>query len=755
MTMNKLVILFALLTFFSGCASVQQNKENGKNKSLAGFVDPYIGSDLHGHVFVGASVPFGAVQLGPCNIYKGWDWCSGYHYSDSIMIGFAHTHLSGTGCTDLGDILIMPSTGELQVKPGTQTNYKSGFASLYSHQSEIAEPGYYAVTLERYQIRAELTATERVGMHKYTFLSASEGNIIIDLKQGLEDKAIRTYLKKVDDHTIAGYRVSDGWSKDQRIYFALQTSRPFADFVIYNDSIKLSGKSASDESLKGVMSFKNLAKNDSVLLKVGISPVSIENAMLNMEKEIPGWEFTAIRTKAFSSWNKHLDRVKINADSVTMRVFNTALFHTMIAPTLYNDCNGEYLGADKKVYQSTKFNNYTTFSLWDSYRAANPLFTLTDPERVSDFTNSMLELYKQEGKLPEWHLMGFDNRVMIGYNAVPVIVDAYLKGIKGFDVNLAYEAVVKTAMRSDRGVQYVKSLGYMPSDLEPESVAKALEYSIYDWGIAQMAKDLGKKDDYEYFMKRSKYYKNYFDPTDGFFKGKKANGTWRTGFNPLASSHRDDEFCEGNAWQYLWLVPHDVPGLIDLLGGNEKFIAKLDQLFQIQEKLGEGASVDISGLIGMYAQGNEPCHHITYMYAFAGEQWKTAEKVRHIMNELYTDKPDGLCGNEDCGQMSAWYVWSAMGFYPVNPQNGVYVFGSPAIDDAEISVPGGKTFKIIAHENSQKNIYIQSVLLNGKKYTRSYIRHQDIMNGGKLEFFMGSKPNKDFGKNKADMPGQF
>jgi len=720
--------------------------------NLSEYVDPYIGSDQHGHVFVGASVPFGAVQLGPCNIYKGWDWCSGYHYSDSIMVGFAHTHLSGTGCTDLGDILVMPTTGELQMKPGSQINYRSGYASLYSHKTEIVEPGYYAVTLDRYQVRAELTATERVGIHKYTFLSDSDANIIIDLKQGLEDKAIKTYLKKLDDNTIVGYRFSDGWSKDQRVYFALKTSRPFTDFTIYNDSIKLSGVTAEKESLKGVLSFKNLAKNDSILLKVGISPVSVENAMLNIEKEVPAWNFEALRTQSLSSWNQQMNPLSIKADPVTMRVFYTALFHTMIAPTLYNDYNGEYLGADKKVYKNGKFNNYTTFSLWDSYRAANPLFTLTQPGRVSDFINSMLELYKQEGKLPEWHLMGFDNRVMIGYNAVPVIVDAYFKGIKGYDVNTAYQAVVKTAMRDDRGVQYVKSLGYMPCDLELESVAKAMEYSIYDWGIAQMAKDLGNTDDYEYFMRRSKYYKNYFDPKDGFFKGKKQDGSFRTGFNPVASSHRDDEFCEGNAWQYLWLVPHDVPGLINLRGGNEKFIAKLDMLFQLNEKLGKGASADISGLIGMYAHGNEPNHHITYLYAFAGEQWKTAEKVRQIMRELYTDKPDGLCGNEDCGQMSAWYIWSAMGFYPVNPQNGIYVFGSPAIQEANISLPGNKRFTVVAHDNSPANIYIQSVLLNGAKYTKTYIRHQDILKGGTLEFFMGSKPNKNFGKDMADMP---
>lgn len=752
--MKNIILFLIAFSILSGCNSpvVKTNSDGSTNHTLTEFVDPLIGSNLHGHVFVGANVPFGAVQLGPDNFYRGWDWCSGYHFSDSIMIGFSHTHLSGTGCTDLGDILIMPTTGELNVKQGSVNNYKDGYASLYNHKTQSVSPGYYAVQLERYGIFAELTTSERVGMHKYTIPSNEDANVIIDLKHGSEDVAIETFLEQTDENTITGYRISNGWSMDQRIYFVLKASRPFNNFTIFNDSIRIAGKSATKPSLKGVMNFSK--SDEPLLLKVGISPVSVENALINLNVEIPGWDFNQIRQRAEALWEKELNLIQIKSDPEIQRIFYTALYHTMIAPTLYNDVNGDYLGADKVVYNSLEFNNYTTFSLWDTYRAANPLFTLLQPERTSDFINAMLQLFKQEGKLPEWHLMGHDNRVMIGYNAVPVLVDAYFKGIKGFNKELAYKAVIETALNDSRGGQFVKSQEYIPFDKETESVAKALEYAIYDWGIAQMAKDMGKTDDYAYFLERSKYYKHYFDPKDGFFKGKKADGTLRNNFDPIASSHRDDEFCEGNGWQYLWLVNHDVDGLIDLLGGPDNFSRKLDSLFLIKEKLNEGASADISGLIGMYAHGNEPCHHIAYLFPFVGQQWKAAEKARQIMRELYTDRPDGLCGNEDCGQMSAWYVWSALGFYPVNPQNGVYVFGSPVVNEAIIDCSNGNKFKIIAHNNNQENIYIQSVKLNGRDYTKSYILHREILNGGTLEFFMGNKANKQFGSALKDMPQQ-
>ncbi len=737
------IILTAILFFAISCSTNNNNNstKSTKSENVFDLVKPLIGSDYHGHVFVGANVPFGAVQLGPDNINKGWDWCSGYHYSDSIIIGFAHTHLSGTGCADLGDIMLMPTTGKLMINPGTQKNHKQGYASLYNHDNEHVEAGYYSVLLNRYNINVELTTTKRVGIHRYKFPKSDSSRIIINLKQGNSDEAIKTYLKKQDDKTILGYRISNGWSFDQRIYFALQVSKPFDNFTIYDDTIKKEKQELTATSLKGVLDFKT-KKDENIIVKVGISPVSVENALENIKSEAKDWDFDKYRTNNKKQWITELSKIKIKANKEISETFYTALYHTMIAPSLYNDVNGDYLGADKKIYNSKTFDNYTTFSLWDTYRAANPLYTITQPKRVSDFINSMLELYKQEGKLPEWHLMGHDNRVMIGYNAVPIIVDAYFKGIKGFDTELAYKAIVASAMRDDRGMNYIKKMGYMPFDKEYESVARSMEYAIYDWGIAQMAKYLGKTKDYEYFLKRSKYYRNYFDSTDRFFKGKNSDGTWRKNFNPVASSHRKDEFCEGNAWQYLWLVPHDVEGLTELLGGKDAFVLKLDSLFNLTAKLEEGASVDISGLIGMYAHGNEPGHHIAYLYAMVGKQWKTAEKVRRIMKEMYTNKPNGLCGNEDCGQMSAWYIWSAMGFYPLNPQTGEYVFGSPVVDEAEITNADGSKFKIIAHNNSNENIYIKSIKLNGKDYNKPFITHADIQKGGILEFFMSN--NSDF-----------
>ncbi len=737
--MKNLFFYVAILLFAVSCNTNNSEKTTtDSKKDIFADVNPLIGSAEHGHVFVGANMPFGAVQLGPNNFNKGWDWCSGYHYSDSIIIGFSHTHLSGTGCADLGDILITPTTGKLIVKTETQENYDKGYGSLYQHKTEHTEAGYYSVELDRYKVKAELTTTKRVGIHRYKFPKSDNSHLIINLKYGNADVAVKTYLKKLDNQTILGYRISDGWSRDQRVYFALQISKPADKFVIYNDSVELSEQEYTATALKGVLNFKT-SENEEIMLKVGISPVSPQNALDNIKTEAADWNFDKYRNNNKQEWIKELSRIKINADKNISTIFYTALYHAMIAPALYNDANGDYLGADKKVYNNKSFDNYTTLSLWDTYRAANPLYTLIQQERVTDFINTMLELYKQENKLPEWHLMGHDNRVMIGYNAVPIIVDAYFKGIKGFDVGLAYKAVVASAMRDDRGMNYIKKMGYMPCDKEYESVARSMEYAIYDWGIAQMAKDLGKTEDYEYFLKRSKYYKNYFDKSDRFFKGKKADGTWRENFNPVASSHRKDEFCEGNGWQYLWLVPQDVDGLIALLGGKEAFTQKLDSLFSITEKLEEGASADISGLIGMYAHGNEPGHHIAYLYAMAGQQWKTAEKVRQIMKEMYTEKPNGLCGNEDCGQMSAWYVWSAMGFYPLNPQDGHYVFGSPILNEAEISNPNGSKFKIIAHNNSDKNIYIKSIKLNGKEYKKPFITHQDIQKGGVLEFFMSDK----------------
>ena len=489
------------------------------------------------------------------------------------------------------------------------------------------------------------------------------------------------------------------------------------------------------------------------MVKVGISPISVENAMMNIKAEIPGWNFNQVAAAADEAWNKELQKVTIKTnDNKKKTVFYTALYHALIAPSIYNDHNGDYLGTDKKVYKNPGFTNLTTFSLWDTYRALNPLYTLIQPEKVDDIINSMLAIYQQQGKLPVWHLMGNETNTMPGYSAVPVVADAYLKGFKGFDANLAFEALKTTAMQDERGLKQVRELGYIPADSRVESVAMGLEYSLADWGIAEMAKRLNKKEDAAYFTKRAGYYKNYFDNSTKFMRGRVGEKEWRTPFSPFVARHEKDDYSEGNSWQYSWLVPHDVKGLIALQGGEKPFIKKLDSLFVAEGDMGDEASNDISGLIGQYAHGNEPSHHITYLYAFAGQPWKTAEKVRFIMDNFYTDKPDGIIGNEDVGQMSSWYILSSMGFYQVNPANGVYVFGSPLFDEATLKLAAGKSLRIVAKNNSDKNIYIQGVTFNGKKHTRAYITYQELTQGGELVFDMGNKPSKTFGVAKADRP---
>jgi len=753
--MQKLKSIKTLgLSFLLGAlASCQLTSGSTNDDSLTQYVDPYIGSGGHGHVFVGASVPFGAIQAGPSNFHKGWDWCSSYHYSDSIVKGFSHLHLSGTGCTDLGEFLIMPAVGELKINPGSQENPESGYASYYSHDTEKAEAGYYKVFLDTYNVGVEMTTTERVAMHQITYPKSEQARLIIDLKEGNGDQATETFFHKVNDTIVAGYRFSKGWAADQREYFAMVLSKPVKNIMVYNGDQKLDGDAGKGKAIKAFLNFTT-ESFEKVQVKFGMSPVSMENALLNIKTEMPNWSFDEILAANKAKWNKELEKIHIETQNEKDKiVFYTAMYHTLIAPNIFDDVNGDYRGTDKEVYNNTNSTNYTLFSLWDTYRTAHPLYTITQQERVPDMINSMLEIYKHQGKLPVWHLRGNETNTMVGYSAVPVVVDACLKGFSGFDINLAYEAVKTTAMGDfEPGVKELQKYGYIPCDMMHESVASAMEYAISDWGIAQLARKLGKHDDAKYFTERAKAYQKYFDPNDKFMKGKMKDGSWRTPFDPLSAQHRVNDYCEGNAWQYLWLVPQDPEGLIQLLGGDEPFLTKLDSLFSISSELEEGASADITGLIGQYAHGNEPSHHITYLYAYAGEQFKTADKVDHILNELYTDKPDGLCGNEDCGQMSAWYVMSSMGFYPVNPSNGAYVFGRPLFDKVSINLSADKSFTIIANNNSKENIYIQSVKLNGQDYTKSFITHKDIMSGGELIFEMDSKPNKEFGFKIKDRP---
>ena len=723
----------------------------GFSQTPADFVDPYIGTGGHGHVFLGANVPFGAVQLGPVNLSEGWDWCSGYNYRDSTIIGFSHTHLSGTGIGDLGDIAVMPTTGDVDMDHGSLA--APGNFSLFSHADEQVYPGFYSVILKRYHIKAELTASARVGFHRYTFPASQQSNIIIDLVQGIGwDRPVYGYIRILNDSTLVGYRFSSGWAQDQRIYFAAVFSKPFTHIELFQNGLLQDGAVAMSDSVKCAVHFST-SEGERIELKVGISPVSTENALDNMAAEIPGWDFETVRSNAREAWNRELSKVKIQtADTAARKIFYTALYHCFMAPSIFNDVNGDYFGTDKEVHRHAPFTNLTTFSLWDTYRCENSLLTILQPERVSDIVNSMLAIYQQQGKLPVWHLMGNETNTMPGNSATQVIADAYLKGIRGFNVAMAYEAVKTSAMLDERGMKFVKKYGFIPADSMVESVATGLEYAIADGCTALMAKRLGREEDYTYFSNRAGYYKNYFDTSVRFMRGRISAEKWREPFSPFVSRHMKDDFTEGNAWQYTWLAPQDVHGLIQLLGGEKQFLQKLDALFVAKGDMGKEASDDISGLIGQYAHGNEPSHHIVYLYTYAGQPWKTAKKVRFILDSLYSQNPDGLSGNEDVGQMSAWYVMSALGFYPVHPAAGIYVFGSPLFDEASITVGQGKYFTMRMKNNSKKNMYIQRVFLNKKNYTRSYITYADIIGGGELLIEMGNKPSPFWGTAVADRP---
>ncbi len=740
----KLAVISILLAgFASSCGNTPQQVEE---QNLTQYIDPYIGTGEHGHTFMGANVPFGLVQLGPSNISQGWDWTSGYHISDSTIFGFSHMHLNGTGIGDLGDINIMPVIGEVKLEKGTPDSYETGMYSKFDRKTEKAKAGYYAVHLDRYNVSAELTATKRVGFHKYTFPKSDDARIIVDVNHGLNwDKPVDTYLIMEDDKTISGYRFSKGWAHDQRVFFTAQFSKPIKAFRLHD------GEEVKDvKELKGVkvmgQAIFDTEENEEIYIKVALSPTSIENAKMNMQAELAGWDFEQTIANADKAWNEELNKIQIKTDDNSIkRIFYTGMYHTMIAPSEFCDVNGDYYGADQKMHKGEGFVNYTTFSLWDTYRAAHPLMTIIHPEKMSDMINTMLTIYKQQGRLPVWHLMGCETDCMVGNSGVPVVADAILKGYTGFDKELAYEAIKTSMMRDERGLDLYKEYKYIPYDKCEEALSHAMEYAIDDWAVAQVAKQMGKTEDYEYFMDRSKVYKHYFDKETGFLRGKDSKGNWRPNFNPFESVHRENDYTEGNAWQYTWLVPHDVRGLADQFGGKENFIAKLDSLFLAEGHLGDNASPDISGLIGQYAHGNEPSHHILYMYPYVGQQWKTAEKVRETLYTLYADTPEGIAGNEDVGQISAWYILSSMGLYQVEPAGGKFIFGSPIVDEAVMKVQDGKTFTIKAINNSKENIYIQSVKLNGKEYNKFYILFEDIAKGGTLEFTMGNQPNKEWG----------
>jgi len=721
MNLSRIFLIAAL-----GLASCAQP---AADDNLTRYVDPRIGTGGHGHVFVGANVPFGLVQLGPTSIPQAWDWTSGYHESDSTVIGFSHTHLSGTGIGDLFDVTVMPVVGEVTCARGTEEDPASGLWSYADRTKEVVRPGYYSVPLVRYGITAEMTATSRVGFHRYTFPAADDAAVIFDLENGgCWDKATETHIEPSGDSRLVGWRYSTGWAKDQRVWFVAEFSRPFTSFEQVGEHYAR-------------VNFAT-AEGEQLMLKVALSPVSIEGAEANLAAELPGWDFDATAAAADAAWNAQLAKVKVTTqDEVARRIFYTGLYHTMVAPSEFCDENGDYRGADGAVHHNPGHTTYTTFSLWDTYRAAMPLMTILHPDRMPDIVNTMLAIADEQGRLPVWHLWGNETDCMVGNPGIPVVADAIVKGIEGFDRERAFEAIRRTAMNPDRGNGLRMKYGYIPCDLFNEAVAYDMEYALADGAAARAAEALGRGEDARYFTERSHSYRNYFDPSMGFMRGRDSRRGWRTPFNPFASTHRADDYCEGNAWQYTWLAPHDVAGLEACFGSRARMLGKLDSLFTVSSVI-EGAetSPDISGLIGQYAHGNEPSHHILYLYTMLGQPWKTAEKVREVLTTLYHDQPDGLSGNEDVGQMSAWYILSSLGMYEVEPAGGRYWFGSPLFDRAEIAVPGG-TFTIVAENNSSENKYIRRVWLNGRPYTKPWIGHEEVMAGGELRFEMDDEPH--------------
>jgi predicted alpha-1,2-mannosidase len=734
--MSKYLFLPAgyLLIFLSCTGPSSVNDE----ERLTSFVNPFIGTGYHGHTFPGAAWPFGQVQLSPDNGTQGWDWCSGYHYSDSVLTGFSHLHLSGTGIGDLADISFLPVTEDVNFISGEKnSDFVARFAGKYRHDNEFAEPGYYSVTLESNKVKAELTVTERAGMHRYTFPDEGARNLIINLGFAINwDKPYKTGLTVPGDNLVTGSRLSHGWAADQHVYFAARFSQPVKRYSI--NEVGGEGRTV------GVFGFDE----KELIVKVGISSVSVENAIANLDSSLSGWDFEATKKAASDAWEKELSKIRVESpDNDSKVVFYTALYHTMIAPSLFSDANGQFKGVKGEVQKAEGYKRYTVFSLWDTYRALHPLLTITQPERVNDMVKSMLDHYKQAGLLPVWELEGNETFCMVGNHSIPVISEAILKDIGDFDREEALNAMIATSMYDRDGMGLYDSLGYMPADLVQQSVAKSEEVAIDDWSLSVAARKQGRELESSYLEHRSKYYRKYFDKETGFMRGKLSNGEWTTPFDPAFSKHEGSDYTEGNAWQYLWLVPHDVYGLIELLGGREPFADKLEQLFNVAEGVkGDQASADISGLIGAYAHGNEPGHHTTFLFNYAGRAWRTQELNRQIQTTMYTNSPEGLCGNEDCGQMSAWYVFSALGFYPVNPCDLKYQFGSPIVTGARIDIGRGKYFYIKAPKASNENKYIQEVSLNGKPFGRPYITWQEIAGGGTLEFLMGDEPARSLFK---------
>jgi len=741
-------------------------------ENLFKYVNPLIGTEKMGHTYPGATAPFGAVQLSPDtdtisyelngkynpDIYK---YCAGYRYEDYTIVGFSHTHFSGTGHSDLGDFLIMPTIGKLQMNPGTAQDPDNGFRSRFSHDEEFAQAGYYSVNLKDYNIKAELTATTRVGVHRYTFPESSEAHIILDLMSGIynyDGKTIWTYVRVVNDSTITGYRQTNGWARTRTVYFAMQFSKKFKsygrkDFDSQQAYRGFWRKFNQNENFPEIAGQKirmyfdfDTKDREEVMIKFSLSPVSQSNAMMNLKTETPGWDFDEIKAQTQNVWNKELNKIQIEASENDKVNFYTSLYHAFISPTVYMDVNSEYKGLDQEVHKAGGFTNYTTFSIWDTYRALHPLFNIVQPSRNNDMVKSMLKHYEQNSlrMLPIWSHYANDNWCMSGYHSVSVVADAIVKGTFDGDENAALNACIETATkRFYEGIGDYIDLGYILDENNGTSVSNTLEYAYDDWTIAQAAKKLGREDVYEEFIKRSGNWKNNFDPSVGMVRPKLKDGTFRKDFD-LQSTHGQG-FIEGNSWNYSFFVPHNPKELTEAMGGKRKFTQKLDTLFRMHlpdEFFAETEDITREGIIGGYVHGNEPAHHVAYLYNWSSEPWKTQETVRRILEMQYKPTPDGLGGNDDCGQMSAWYIFSALGFYPVAPGNDTYSLGSPLVNEAKIRLENGKTFTVEAINQNKENVYVRKAELNGKEIKDYQIHHSDIVNGGKLTFYMSPKPTK-------------
>ncbi|MBN1650730.1 MAG: GH92 family glycosyl hydrolase [Bacteroidales bacterium] len=740
---NRLLASAILIISLFSCTN-QQDK-------LTNYVDPFIGTGGHGHTYPGATLPFGMVQLSPDTRINDWDGCSGYHYSDSTILGFSHTHLSGTGVGDYGDIRFMPTVGKLKTIPGNSNRTIDGYRSSFSKNSEFASPGFYKVHLDDYTIDVELAATERAGIHKYSFPKSDSAHMIIDLTESVvSEKILDLEINFENDSTLSGKRQSSGWAADQHIYFVAQFSKPFLSFGIAEDgALKAQLRKAKGLDLKAWVDFQTKA-NEEILVKVGISAVSIEGARKNLASEIPDWDFEKIKKTASEKWEKELNKIKVEGSNETDKtIFYTALYHSLLAPNIFSDVDGKYRGHDQQIHQADH-PVYTVFSLWDTFRAEHPLLSIIDQKRSNDMIKSMLLMYEQGGLLPVWELAANETNCMIGYHAVPVIADAIMKNIGDIDQNKAFEAMRKSAESDLFGLRNYKEFGYVKADEESESVSRTLEYAFDDWCIAQIARNLNDSVNESDFSRRAQNYQNVFDPSVGFMRAR-INGGWQLPFSPTEVNFH---FTEANSWQYSLFVPQDINRLIQFLGDDEGFDRKLDELFSTGEELSGRHQSDITGLIGQYAHGNEPSHHMAYLYNYIGKPYKSQEIVHQIKTTLYSAKPDGLSGNEDCGQMSAWYVMSALGFYQVAPASNMYIIGTPTFDKASITLENGKTFSINAKGASKENYFVQQASLNNNPYPKSYFSHQVLENGGILNLKMADTPNPEWGFVDESRPKQ-